>query len=189
MRPSHCHMRKPEDGRTTKALMVLMMQEDRKKEMVKFFRDDVAGDPNNMARVLRFARVASGAGTPEIAVDAIHAIAESDSGRPSDEIRVIDALIVAGQLEEAEEKIAELAKTRVPPPLVHQLRGDIAFKAGKPEEAISHYKQACASVRSSGLDAAEEKEAEDDTARARLWRKHSGMQIATAIRELRTKRS
>jgi len=51
-------MRQPEYGRTTKALMVLMMQEDRKEAMVKFFRDDVAGDPNNMARVLRFARVA-----------------------------------------------------------------------------------------------------------------------------------
>ena len=58
MRPSHYHMRQPEYGRTTKALMVLMMQEDHKEAMVKFFRDDVAGDPNNMARVLRFARVA-----------------------------------------------------------------------------------------------------------------------------------
>ena len=180
--------RKPEDGRNTKALMVLMMQEERKEEMVEFFKDDVASDPENMARVLRFARVAAGAGTPEIAVDAIHNIANSENGRPSDEIRIIDGLIIVGELDEAEQKIADLAQTRVPPPLLHQLRGDLAFKGGKLDDAIGHYQEACSSVRAAGLDAAEEKEAADDTARAKLWRKHSGMQIATAIRDLRNKR-
>ncbi len=173
----------PRNDRALKAYMRLMRADGRGEEAYDFIAKDAAAHPGDRVRATRLAKVALRSGKPDIAVEQTRKFVEAGSKRPDDGLRYISALIESKRFEEAEKEIAALGEKRIMAPIAAKLRGDMALKAEKPEEAIAFYRQSCRVARLNPLKAEDEKKGETAQQRAKLWRSHNRRALSGLVRE------
>lgn len=178
----------PENKRILKSFARLMRSEDRMDEVLEYLEAKVDDRADGRKSLSTVARVAISAGKPELAVEKYRALATAKRARPSDKIQYISALTQAGDYDTAETQIEALGDRKAYQPIAAKLRGDIANKRKKPEEALKLYKSAC---RLAGLSSPAEGDLGMGTLEERviIWKKHSRKALMSIIRERRSKSS
>jgi len=174
------------NDRALRAYLRLMRKEGRLDDVVSLAEMNLSTDPPAPQSVLRYARMVAFAGKPELAVEKFRKLIDSGDAREVDRIRFITALIAAGQLDEARERVALLQNLRVFKPLKQKLEGDIALASGNLDEAVGLYSAACQSARVEGLG---DDKSQQDSAEglARAWQTHTAKVLRKALRDFRSK--
>lgn len=175
----------PNSSRLAKAFVRLMKSEKREDEALTFLTEDVKSNPGDRRRVYRLARFAVNLGKPDVAVEQYKKLASGKKARATDKIRYISALTVAGKLDEAEAKVAELGDRRVFQAVAAKLRGDIAFKAEDNTKALEYYRKSCSIAQ---IPAPSETPSKPDEL-VKLWRVHSRKALIAAVKQRRAEKA
>lgn len=75
-----------------------------------------------------------------VAEEALHQALRRDPGRTSIRLRLVEALLAGGKLEEAEQQARELPQNSQIAPLVHKLLGDIHYRRQQFQLAVEQYR-------------------------------------------------
>lgn len=173
----------PRNKRAVSAYVRLMRSQDRTDEALAFLENNLDLGPDDRRGLFTLAQVAARAGKPELAVEKYRARAKGDKARINDRIHYIMALTAAGDFKTAEAEIADLDDRPVFQAIAAKLRGDIALKSDKPEEALTRYQDACEIGRIPAPS--EDNPTADPETRAELWKTYSRKALLSAIKERR----